>query len=193
MRDGTDAGDIPGDVTWMSYAELGQARGISAASAKRLSNRRRWSKRAGNDGTTRVAVPAAEALPRETAPGDVARDVPGDVSHLVQEANARADEANRRADVAIALADRTLVQLGEATARGDQAEARAGQAERDLAAERARADRAELALDRAESELEAAQAAQVQAEAAIEELRQADAVRKGQGRWARLKAAWWGE
>lgn len=188
MRDGTGAGDIPGDVTWMSYAELGVARGISAASAKRLSNRRRWPKRAGNDGTTRVAVPATEAIPRETAPGDV----PGDMSHLVQEANARADEANRRADVAIALADRTLTQLGEATDRAERAEARAGQAERDLAAERARADQAELAQDRLEGELEAAQVAQAQAEAAAEELRQAEADRRGQGRWQRLRAAWRG-
>src|SRR5690348_12964215 len=110
MPDGTDAGDIPGDVTWMSYAELGRLRGISAASAKRLSNRRRWAKQPGNDGTTRVAVPAAEAVVRETDPGDIS----GDVSCLLMEANTRADEVNRRADVAVALADRTLTQLAEA-------------------------------------------------------------------------------
>jgi len=124
MPDGTDAGDIPGDVTWMSYAELGRLRGISAASAKRLSSRRRWSKRAGNDGTTRVAVPVTEAVARETDAGDVS----GDTSRLIAEANARAD-------VAIALADRTLTQLAEAhTENGklrdrlDQAKAEAQEA-----------------------------------------------------------------
>jgi hypothetical protein len=42
-------------VTWMSYVELGRARGTSAASAKRYANRQRWRKQPGN-GTVRVAV-----------------------------------------------------------------------------------------------------------------------------------------
>jgi hypothetical protein len=162
--DGTDPRDIPGDVTWMSYAELGQLRGISAASAKRLSNRRRWAKRVGNDGTSRVAVPAAEAEPRETD----TRDVPGDVSHLIaraERAEERADEANKRADVAVALADRTLAQLAEAnTATGKLR------------------DRLDAALDRAEI-----------AERALEQRRQAEEQRRGQALWPRLRAAWRGE
>jgi|SRR5690348_18336239 hypothetical protein len=149
MPDGPDTGDIPGDVTWMSYAELGRSRGISAASAKRLSNRRRWAKRAGNDGTTRVAVPAAEAIPRETDAGDISRDT----SRLIAEANARADTA-------MALADRTLIQLAEAHTENGRLRDRLGQA----------------------------QAARQEAET----LRQAEATRRGQGRWARLRAAWRG-
>ena len=132
MPDGTDTGDITGDVTWMSYAELGRSRGISAASAKRLSNRRRWSKQPGNDGTTRVAVPAAEAVPRETDAGDIT----GDVSRLLaraERAEERADEAHKRADVAVALADRTLSQLAEANVRLNAAENRAREAEADAA------------------------------------------------------------
>jgi hypothetical protein len=153
MPDGTDTGDIPGDVTWMSYAELGRLRGISAASAKRLSNRRRWAKQPGNDGTTRVAVPTVEAIARETDPGDIA----GDVSRLLTEANIRADEAHRRADVAVALADRTLAQLAEANTR-------ANEAEKALIGERHRADQAE-------TELVAARIAQSEAEADATELR----------------------
>src|SRR5689334_24861366 len=103
MQETPVPGDAPGDVTWMSYAELGRLRGISAASAKRLSNRRRWRKQAGNDGTTRVAVPAAEAVPRETDAGELC----GDTSRLIAQANARAATA-------MALADRTLIQLAEA-------------------------------------------------------------------------------
>jgi hypothetical protein len=162
MPDWTDAGDIPGDVTWMGYAELGRLRGISAASAKRLSNRRRWAKRAGNDGTTRVAVPAAEAIPRET---DAGGDVSGDMSHLLaraERAEERADEANKRADVAVALADRTLAQLAEAHTEVGKLR-----------------DRLDAALDRSEI-----------AERALEQRRQAEELRRGQGRWTRLRAAW---
>jgi len=55
-------------VRWMSYAELGQARGASAATARRMANRKRWKKQPGNDGTMRVAVPSGLAVPRETPP-----------------------------------------------------------------------------------------------------------------------------
>ena len=50
-------GEATSDVTWMSYADLGSAREISAASAKRLAIRRHWRRHQGNDGTARVAVP----------------------------------------------------------------------------------------------------------------------------------------
>jgi hypothetical protein len=134
----------------MSY-ELGRSRGINAASAKRLSNRRRWVKRSGNDGTTRVAVPAAEAVSRETAPWDVS----GDLSHAIkpleaavaalreqlEQGDQRADEAHKRADAAdtdrraaVALADQSVTLLTEAVARADRAE-QARDAERDRADE----------------------------------------------------------
>ena len=61
----------------MSYADLGRARGISAASAKRLAIRRHWRRHQGNDGTARVAVPVTEASPREAKPGDDTGDVTG--------------------------------------------------------------------------------------------------------------------
>jgi hypothetical protein len=67
---GEATGDVPGDVTWMSYRELGESRGISAASAKRLALRRHWRRQQGNDGTARVAVPVTEAAPHDTRPGD---------------------------------------------------------------------------------------------------------------------------
>jgi hypothetical protein len=79
MQDHSDTGDITGDVTWMSYAELGHARGIDAASAKRLALRRRWRRHLGNDGTARVAVPVTEAVLRETKASDDTGDVTGDI------------------------------------------------------------------------------------------------------------------
>src|SRR3954464_10340367 len=41
----------------LTYAELADALGITAASAKRLAIRRRWPKKPGNDGKSRVVVP----------------------------------------------------------------------------------------------------------------------------------------
>ena len=124
----------------------------------------------------------------------------------LDQANQRTQEANKRADVAVALADRTLAQLAETSARADRAEqsietergradraeARADQAEQALSEERNRADQAEIAVDKLESELEAERIANAEAQADVAELRQAEAVRRGQGRWARLRAAWWG-
>jgi hypothetical protein len=73
------------------------------------------------------------------------------------------------------------------------AENRANQAERDFAVERNRADQLELAQDKLESELESEKIARAEAEADAAELRQAQVTRAGQGRWARLRAAWLGE
>jgi hypothetical protein len=140
---GLTPGTPPGDVVWMSY-ELGRSRGINAASAKRLSNRRRWVKRSGNDGTTRVAVPAAEAVSRETAPWDVS----GDLSHAIkpletavaalreqlEQGDQRADAADTDRRAAVALADQSVTLLTEAVARADRAE-QARDAERDRADE----------------------------------------------------------
>jgi hypothetical protein len=59
MRDaGNDyRDDVGDDLRWLSYGELGQARGISTASAIRLAFRRKWRRQDSNDGTVRVAVP----------------------------------------------------------------------------------------------------------------------------------------
>ena len=45
------------DIRWLTYAEIGRARGISTASANRLAFRRKWRRQTGNDGIARVAVP----------------------------------------------------------------------------------------------------------------------------------------
>jgi len=58
--------DDTGDITWMSYAELGRARGISAASVKRLAIRRHWRRHQGNE--ARRIGPVIRALRRDTDP-----------------------------------------------------------------------------------------------------------------------------
>jgi hypothetical protein len=223
-------------VRWLTYAQLAESRGISKASATRMAFRYKWRRQVGNDHVTRVAVPVGQDKPPEVpvrvAKQDDTRDgaTPGAmdwqdaVSSLTEarnQAEERADEAKKRSDVAIALADRTLVQLAEANARADQADRRADQAEkradqawslverwaasekearRELVVAQGDVQRLREAADRhqqAIAPLEAAQAEAQQrareAEATAEELREADAARRGQGLWPRLKAAWRGE
>lgn len=76
-----DEGDVVDDgrelPRWMSYAELARSRGISRASAARLAQRRGWDRRIGNDGLTKVAVPAGEETPTQHDAGaDAAEDGP---------------------------------------------------------------------------------------------------------------------
>jgi hypothetical protein len=164
--------DAPGDDhRWLSYSELAQARSISRPSAVRLVRKHRWPRRTNNAGVITVAVPVAFTVADDRdhrdRPGDRPSDRPDDrpgALAVLAEANARADEANKRADVAVALADRTLVQLAEAHTENGKLRDR---------------------LDQARGE---ATEARQQAEA----LRQAEAERAGKGRWARLRAAWRG-
>jgi len=62
----------------LTYAELGSALGITAASAKRLSNRRKWAKTVGNDGLSRVFVPVDKLKVERPTPEDDPRDSPRD-------------------------------------------------------------------------------------------------------------------
>src|SRR3954466_13465730 len=63
------------DTKLFTYAELAQALGITAASAKRLAIRRGWPKQPGNDGRARVAVPVERLLrPNPTGDDDASAD-----------------------------------------------------------------------------------------------------------------------
>src|SRR5215213_4373920 len=67
------------DVRWMSYAELAEALGIGADSARNLVRRKRWPRRPGNDGMARIGVPVehltrAPIDPPANAPDDGAAD-----------------------------------------------------------------------------------------------------------------------
>ena len=170
-----DARDARDDVRWLTYAELGQARGISTASATRLAFRRKWRRQHGNDGAARVAVPVGEDRPadddRMTKQGDVTpviRVLEAAVTSLTE----RAEAADRRADQAEARADR-------AETRADQAFALAQQYVAELASERADAKQAR-------AQASAARTASLA-------LQQADAARRARGVLARLRVAWRGE
>src|SRR4051794_33066110 len=46
------------DVRWLTYRELADVLGIGAASAANLARRKHWTRQPGNDGRTRVGLPA---------------------------------------------------------------------------------------------------------------------------------------
>jgi hypothetical protein len=160
MDDETDGRD----VHWMSYAELGQLRGTSAATARRMANRKRWRKQAGNDGTVRVAVPVNVSPARET-PRETERETSRDM--LPQ------------AMVALETAIATLTdQLAKADARAMAATARADAAE---------AEHQRIAGEMAQA-VEQRTAAQVEARV----LREAENARQQLGRWRRAWRGWRG-
>ena len=120
MRDaGNDyRDDVGDDLRWLSYGELGQARGISTASAIRLAFRRKWRRQDGNDGTVRVA-PVDETNPqgeKVDSDGDgVGRDI-GQVVGLLETAAAMLRERGEEADVMLAALHATAE---EALARAE--------------------------------------------------------------------------
>src|SRR5690348_103590 len=183
--------DIAGDDAgvWMTYDQLAAARDIQRDGARRLAQRHRWRRHAGNDGLARVLVPNEWASASRDIARDVTRDkedaatkqsraVTPDVAEVVtalqgavdtlrqraEQAEEDASEAHKRADVAVALADRTQTQLADATTD----------------------------VGKLRDRLEAAQAYLRAAQATAEELRQAEAARKARGRLRRAWDGWWG-
>jgi hypothetical protein len=186
-------GDVSSDVTWMSYAELGRARGISAASAKRLAIRRRWRRQQGNDGTSRVAVPVTEAVPRETRPGDIASDDTGDITGVVSGFEAALTVLREQLDAANARADRAEQGRDGERARADALRDRIEALQAQLAAAEAEGTASDVEAAEMTAQLKQARAGAQAAAQDAEALRQVDAERRARGLVARLRAAWRGE
>jgi len=195
MRDAGD--DVVDDLRWLSYGELGQARGISTASAIRLAFRRNWRRQDGNDGTVRVAVPADEAASKgEMADGQedgVGRQI-GEVVGLLQTAAAmlreRGEEAdamfaalNASAEEALARAEAETVTEREARRRAE-----AAMADSETRLSKFRED-SERVTREAEARCMTEQAAREKAEAEVAQLRQENLARRNLGLLARLRAA----
>jgi chromosome segregation ATPase len=177
-------GDITSDTVSMTYKELGDARGISAASAKRLAIRRHWRRTPGNDGVSRVMVPVTETTPRT----DVTRDRTGDRPSEVT-GDTDAISALREAIAGLLVrAERAENRADRAENRADEAANRAILAEQAIADERNRVDMAEstivelrVRLDDAHGRLADAQDAadrhHAEVHAALERAEQAEGVR----------------
>ena len=181
-----DAGD---DIRWLTYAELGQIRKISTASATRLAFRRGWRRQDGNGKTVRVAVPIDEAKPTRDDRGDVRGDVAGVLEAALSALREQLHQAEARADRAEQAreAERTRTDALRNQVDGLQTqlvEVRAGAATTERTVREA--------LARAEAEAAAERAARMQAEAEAAQIRQADQERRRLGRVARLLSAWRG-
>jgi hypothetical protein len=107
----------------LSYSELAQARGVTVATARRMTLRHKWPKQLGNDGRTRVLVPASAVGTAGTTGPDTATVEPvGDATA----AAVLAGTAELR-DAVAALRDALAAlgaQLTREQERADRAEAR---------------------------------------------------------------------
>ena len=165
---GDSTADTSADGRWLTYAELAKLRGIDLGSAKRLALRNHWRRQKGNSGrAVKVLVPP-EAL-GDGLTADASVDATTDVT------------TDRSADIS-RLVSALEAAIASLTERAQAAEAGRGRAE---------AQATEL---RGEIEVLQAQLAGHQdALRRAETLEAADAARRAQGRWARLRAAWRGE
>jgi small-conductance mechanosensitive channel len=172
MNDGGD------DIRWLTYAELGQARRISTASATQLAFRRKWRHQGSNDGIVKVAVPADEARPQEGVvpdDGDNRDGDEGDIGRLV---------------TALKTTVSTLrEQLARETARADSAESAQYALSEQLGHAETAGSKAEVEITALRVRLTQARAQAQHAAQAAAELRQADAARRGLGVLARIRAA----
>jgi len=178
-----------GETRWMTYAELGLARGIDAASAKRLALRRRWRRQAGNDGTARVEVPLDEARPRTSkqAAAEEAARLISSLEAALATLREQLERERKRADAATEAAEQGTHRLAEAEARVarlrsslDTAALVRDSLERALSAE-------ERARQGAEEAVIAEQALRAEAEA--EALRLTEQLERNAGWMARLWSA----
>lgn len=124
-----DAGD---GTVWMTYDELATARGISRASAIRLSFRRKWPRRKGNHNEAQVAVPPAAQAPPPNATHDATSAVMDaatpDVTHDSRDLEALVRE-RQRADQAEAREATTRTQLEQVTQEREAARIEAASAQ----------------------------------------------------------------
>jgi hypothetical protein len=180
------------ETRWMTYSELGQARGIGRASAERLARKKRWQRMKDNTGFARVAVPlpwlTTDEPPPPAAPHDRPQDRPlaatgdADAISALREAIAgllvRAERAETAADRERTRAEHAEAGRGAAEAAREAALAELRQTEgvRDAALE---------AANRADAELRAAQER-------LADMERSEAERQGRGRWRRIRDAWRG-
>ena len=125
MRDAgnDDRDDVGDDFRWLSYGELGQARGISTASAIRLAFRRQWRRQDGNDGTVRLAVPVDEAKPQGEAADSDADGVGRDIGQVVGLLETAATMLRERGEAADGMLAALHANAEEALARAEAATA----------------------------------------------------------------------
>src|SRR3954452_24146453 len=71
------------DTRWLTYDEAAVALRISPESVRRLAQRRKWSRRPGNDGKVRLGVPTERLDAAALASGDGSSDAAPDAARGV--------------------------------------------------------------------------------------------------------------
>jgi hypothetical protein len=145
----------------LTYGELAKARGITLAAARRMTLRHKWPKQIGNDGLTRVSVPASALVYAEhDGTGAGTGDAPADIRHTGNGHGTAAGTGDGTGDLPAAvksLGDAVVLlgtQLIRERERADHAEAELVE-ERNLRNEYARrAGRAERQVEELEDKLE---------------------------------------
>ena len=179
---GNGSADYSDDSRWMSYAELAEARRITASSASRLVVRRGWRRQKDNHGIMRALVPPEWWEPppgKASDPGVYVSEAISALEQAVEAMRERAEAAERAAQTERERADRAI--------QARDGELMRGNALRD----RIDALRADLA--------EAGTALEVALSQAAEAGQEVDAVRQSAGGWralgliARLRWAWSGK
>src|SRR5215218_9887931 len=90
------------DIKWLTYDEAAVALRISPESVRRLAQRRKWSRRPGNDGRVRLGVPAERLEAVAPAAGDSVSEAAPDATRGVA-GDTAGDDARDAALGAIAV------------------------------------------------------------------------------------------
>ena len=138
----------------MTYAELAAVRGISPASAKRLTQRHRWGRQIGNDGVVRVTVPLSALVNTAKIKGETVAcdDFVSSATTAIDPVTPAAVTADVANDVILAtdVLARAIETLREQLVKADQREEserrRGERAEREVEDGRKRIDELQTAL-----------------------------------------------
>ena len=174
--------DNSADSRWMSYAELAEARRITASSASRLVVRRGWRRQKDNHGIMRALVPPEWSEPapgRNFDPGAHVSQAISALEAAVAAMRGRAEAAERAAQTERERAERAV-------------QARDGERSRANSL-RDRIDALQATLAEAEAALGEALRQTAEADVIAGALRQSAARWQSAGRVARLRWAWSGK
>jgi hypothetical protein len=181
MQAGANGSAEHSDSRWMSYAELAEARRITASSAIKLVVRRGWRRQKDNHGIMRALVPPEWSEP---APGK-AFDPGAHVSQAISALEQAVSAMRERAEAAERLAHTERDRADRAVEARDAERSRANTL-------RDRIDVLQAGLAEAETALEVARRESVEAGHVADTLRESAAGWQALGRLARLWWAWSG-